>query len=180
LFLAFYFLYLCPPAPGRGTSDTPKAALCSPLSRLQHGCRSDPAARPHASPQSPLPILRRQWPGQGYNDRRQPFGRIWIVPPTASRPNPNSERRLNTEDGSHAWEFRASGFGLCAHGLVVLCTPKERGEPALREAICQTVGVRAGMLDSGVAFQSTLRPCAACLTGELVRDSLYWGSCCCS
>jgi len=45
-----------PPVPGRGTSDTPRPALCSPVSRLQSGRRSDPADQPQASPQLPLLI----------------------------------------------------------------------------------------------------------------------------
>jgi hypothetical protein len=55
-------------------------------------------------------------------------GRIWTVPPAASRPNPNSEGRIPKAEatpehfGLRVWAFfRPSDFGLrvCAHGLVV-------------------------------------------------------------
>src|SRR5664279_696731 len=73
-------------------------------------------------------------------------------PPKSEFRRPKPERTPNTEGRSHAWEFRVSGFGLlsalgfrasglglCAHGLVVLsryatCSPSVLHQTSLSGA----------------------------------------------
>jgi hypothetical protein len=111
LFLAFWFLFLCPFAPGRSTPGTPRPALCGPVSRLQPG-RRDPIHPPALAPAPSRHFQYRDGGGglkvtitatssSGVTGQYHPPPAAQIRIPNLAKPEPNKGKSKRGISGIH-------------------------------------------------------------------------------